>query len=1408
MAKYDSFIELTPGFESVINLSSKKDDKEFWKHYIVNDDMVTAVKMLSKSLKPDNVPTDVWHFWIQGSYGTGKSYSALVLQHLLQDDYDVVENFLKKNKLFADVRDKFLSIRKKGKFYVTFRDGECANLKTASKFLFEIERSVRSILETNGFTYTGKASLIDSVKKKTREFKSTLQDKYDNGEYQKYWDTYADFEDFYTNVQSGDITACNAAQEILEEMNVGLAASDMATFKAWLKDVFDGNPDLRKTGMFIIWDEFTDYIRYNDLNVLEQLSKYTQEDIPLYIIYVIHQYPGLANENLQANLSHSDARFHKIPISLKEETTLKLIGESIVTKDGMGPSWDEECDKLYDSISGSIQRFMPDPSIEMNASDWKNIFPVHPMTVSLVSRVAEFAASNRSIFKFMKSDEDCGFKAFIHENGPDDWKWVTPDYLWDYYFVNDFGGTKDLSQNAEDALNHYRKVESKVTDPYARRIFKAALLLLATVGSSKTLRKTKGAKGIQATEQTLIDCFCGQLDKDVVVEYLTALGPGRNNDGLNILTLAPDGNGRRIELPYSGTGGELDAEIEKLKNEVSLSKLFDSKGVFGAAIKKQFAPDEKPVVKRLEVDTCWGTTQQINHKFNELAADIDKAPHKFGILLVAIPSADDIQKVKQTLQENLRDKQSDRLMACIIKYPLKPEESDDWYTNCAQAALAQRSGNSVNANNYKSEANVACSTWVSAAIGNEMFFITKDMDAVLYSNKDVLSKYEKLVYKKFPYAPERFIKKTTIYKGVSPRPAYYAAIRAKTPDPTNEKLKGFDQKWIDVVDELSRPDGNIFDCETLADALQVNSTQASESVGKLCSYIDTQMTTGTVFLSDLWRNLQEDMGYYATTVCCYLLGFAFKFYSGKYTWFDGQNSYRLDPDRIATMVADMCADKKQGMKLSSESNVEKRFKKISAKIFTLPEAEVGDVYECRKAIRIKIPKIGYPIWALKYLDDTAYAGLKEKVIEIVDRYDCFIREVDNQSDIMEETVAIFKENAKTYQSLMASLLSDKSLLAEGIKNYIYSVSDKTEQVCNKYGFTFASLYGMLKKSLEEEIWQWKEESVCDRIEKLVLDLEMVGIVNKTISGTAESVEKVRSNLDNMLNFIRIPGCVYEKLGYEWIDALRAMRDISTNKWVGFDTEAKMAAINALETHMAIAVENLNNPISVLKKYIAESGLGTFSAEEYEGLLKKLQKESYDQTESNFKANLKKEIAELAYSTKVKKLQQIWKDASGFDTIKVWSQEHLMPVVWAIPGLSEHFATLLSIERKERVDFSRLDNSITALSGADLSILKDEKHLNECFVKNVSSEQNRDLILPHMDELKKYICQRHPYPSGWQSSIIDIRNLAERFIKENLRTEVGDKAKAKAAEYNEQELRAMLGKILDNCIDACSIILND
>ncbi len=1406
--KYDSFIELTPGYESVVDISSDSRDANFWSHYIVNDDMVTAVKLLASSLRPDDPNEDVWHYWIKGSYGTGKTYSAIVIKHLLQDEYSIVENFLNKNKLFIDVKAKFLAARKKARYFVKFRSGECKQLDTSNKFLFQIEQSVRDILKENGFSYTGRNSLVDSVRSTVKDFKPKLAQDFDNGDYPEYWSTYDTFDNFYDAVQAGDITACSSAQEILQSMNIGLA-TDLETFKAWLKDVYEGNEELSKSGIFIIWDEFTEYIRSNDLDIIQQLSIFSKE-LPFFIVYVMHEYPGLFSESVNGSLGKADARFHKIDVSLSKKTTFKLIGESIITRDGMKSNWEEICDDLYISLGDNGPAYMGDPDSDMDAHTLKKIFPIHPMTVNLVSMVAGLAASNRSIFEFLKSSGDDGFRAYIHNNGQYDWKWVTPDYLWDYFFVNNLGGKKTLTQTTEDTLKHYNKVKNLISDDRALRVFKGAMLLLATIGSGHSLKKARGSKGIQVTEKTLCECFSGMMEKDAVKGYLQML----SSEPLNVLVLAPDlHEGSRIELPYSGTGGELDAEIEKLKKDYTPSKLLSSvdTDAFGAVLKKQFVPDEKAVVKRLIVDTCWGTTQQLNYKFGELKKAVEKTHYKFGLLIVAVPSVEEIDKIKTTISGLLSEDETHRILVAVMRYPLPQETFNDWYGLVANGSLAQRAGNTVNANSYKTQAIDLVGNWVSTAIGKDMDLLYGDTPAHVFTNKNVIANYEKIVFRFFPAAPEHIIRKITLYKSPAVAPAYYGVSKTtlESKSAANDKQKNFNQQWQDCVDVLRDNDENVWDCTTIDEIMAMSETKIGRSMAALCTYLNKALTSGTVLLTDLWDNMQQELGYYDTNVCCYLLGFAFHFYIGKFTWYDGNNAHKLDEETIPTMIVQMLTGKSAGMKLSSESDIEKRFKSITQRIFGLSQEEVGDVYDCRKNVKIRITKKGYPFWALKYLEDMDYAGVKTEICEIVDKYVEYILEIGNQTAVMEDIVSLMKVNAKAYVNLLTGLFNDKAKLAFGMKRFVYEIAPDAKEACEKYSFSMTTLFNMLTKALEEEKWQWREAEVSEATAKLTLDLTLVGVVNAALNGSAESVEKIRETLANYLDYIRVPGCVYASLSDSWAGTVATLHNIASGKWVGYSNEEKNEVIAELELYTKDAIENIAHPISVLKTYATKNGMGTFSDSEYSDILQALQKEPFSQTEHSFKTAIRNKINDLAYTKQANSVLSIWKAKTDTADVSAWAQHYLMPVVWVMPACAKIFSVVSALSCNERVDSTLLENALTAITNEDFSVLKDKKEIDRCFIINVSSEKYYNLLLPHIEELKSKI-QNSGYRdySAWNTATVALRKITEQFITTGLKDEVSGSAKKKASQMTEAQLRAKLTKLLESSPEACLFLLDE
>jgi len=1404
--KYDSFIELVPGYESVINITSDDRNSDFWSRYIVNEDMVKAVELISKSLRPDDPGEDVWHYWIRGTYGTGKTYASIVIKHLLEDDYKSVENFLNKNLLFADVKDKFLSVRKNGHFFVKFRSGECKSLNTSNKLLFQLEKSVREIIEENDeLSYTGRNSLIESVQKRVTEFKATLVQKFDNGDFPQLA-KYVDFDSFYKEVMSGDVTKCSMAQEILQDMNIGLA-TDLDTFKEWLKDVYAGNPSLAKTGIFIIWDEFTDYMRENDLDIIQQLSLFAKE-LNFFIMYVIHINVDSGSEFFSDSMSKATARFHIIDISMNEKTTVKLIGESIVPCDGMKEDWAEQCDALYDTIKGSAHVFFGSPDSDMDAKSIKSIFPIHPMTVNLVSKVAQLAQSNRSIFMFLKSNENDGFCEYCRTNGFDDWKWVTPDYLWDFFFVNNADKKRELTKSANEAIHHYEKMRSLINDDKVLRVFKAAMLLLATIGTGHLLKKSRAAKGIQATEKTLCNCFVGTIPEASVKKCLDLL----EAEPLSAIVLAPDKfEGRRIELPYSGSSGELENEIETKRTEFTPAKIMKVDSAFGAVLYKQFIPDDKAVVKRLTVKTCIGDTVQIKNRFIELKKEVERAYYKFGLVIVTVRSKDDVLKNKQTIMDLLAEDETKRIIVAVMHYPLNDETLTDWYTALAQGIIAQRAGNPVNAGTYQAQAEEIVGEWVGAAKGKEIDLYYGNNVSKCYSNSDVIRKYERIVLSIYPAAPEGFIKKTTLYKGSGSNIAYYAAARVtlETKDLANPDQKSFNQQWQDCVELLRDGTENIFCSKRIEDLLSAKSTKIGQGVQQLAVLVNRFMTTGTVQLAELWDKIQQELGYYDTGICCYLIAFVLQLYSGKFTWYDGSNPHKLDENTIKQMVVAMMKGRSAGMRLSSESDIEKRFKSITKRVFGFKDEQVGDIFECRKNLKICISNTGYPIWTLKYLDTLSYSGEKEAVCKIADLYADFILENGDQNQVMQEVIEIVKEKAAIYVNLLKSLYFDKAGLNKGMSNFIYDKAPEAKSACETYDFSIAVLYKMLGKVLEEERWQWREEKVAERSAILALDLILVGEVNKALEGKAESVEKVVSNLSNILDYIRVPGCVYEKNNEQWAHTITLLHDISLNKWVGYDIDTKKAVLSDLQRYIVEAIDNIKNPIGILKTYISEKGFGSFSDAEYEAILNSLSKEPYSQTEDTFKASIKAKISELAYSKSVAEILSIWKQKTGTKDVNEWQQKNMIPAIWVLTNDNGIIGVISNISKNRRIDENVLNNSLYDIKEMDLSILNDKTAVNRKFVENVASDKYFEFLEPHISEIKTRI-QNNGFRNinEWYKNIPQIRKIVDKYLEKDLRSEVNDKAVNKVEKMSEKELRTTIARILNNSPEACLIILNE
>ena len=424
--KYSEYLEINPSFESVVDIDADKRNANLWRDYIIVPDMTKLVDVLCQSLG-NEAPDARRSFWIEGSYGTGKSYAAIFVKHLMEEKPEVVEEFMASRPRLAPFKNRFMKCRKKGDYLVVWKTG-CTGIRTGDMMLIEAEKAIQDAL------------------------------------IEKYGD-------------KADLGSASLITAIIEKLNDPSINWDFMLQTTTLGNDYVSVEDLREqvdqSGIFFIWDEFTEYVAYSDDHtVMQQLSEFCKVK-PFFTFFIVHKSSDLVarvgGENQYQLIIH---RFHPVEFHLTADASLDLIESCINRIHGMDEYWKEVKKEVIDNI----HPFLPDMTVGLDdrmAERIDYLCPMHPMTIRLLSRVAEnYAAAERTMFRFMKdrSNDSIGFNGYIHQYGPEDQAcWLTPEWLWDYFFTRE-SDFHDKDRKVAEYIHHYvDKRDMVVSNPDARK---------------------------------------------------------------------------------------------------------------------------------------------------------------------------------------------------------------------------------------------------------------------------------------------------------------------------------------------------------------------------------------------------------------------------------------------------------------------------------------------------------------------------------------------------------------------------------------------------------------------------------------------------------------------------------------------------------------------------------------------------------------------------------------------------------------------------------------------------------------------------------------------------------------------------------------------------------------------------
>ena len=148
--------------------------------------------------------------------------------------------------------------------------------------------------------------------------------------------------------------------------------------------------------------------------------------------------------------------------------------------------------------------YLCEGGVEEERSGISNLFPMHPYSAFLCSKLSDYVGSaNRSVVSFM-NDEKKGFRKFIaDEYVYEQRSLLTAEWLWDFFFES-FLANPQCGAFTSNFQNHIHRVE-EAGDDYVR-VYKG-ILLLNTLSTQFATKSTDVIARISPNEKSIRGLF-------------------------------------------------------------------------------------------------------------------------------------------------------------------------------------------------------------------------------------------------------------------------------------------------------------------------------------------------------------------------------------------------------------------------------------------------------------------------------------------------------------------------------------------------------------------------------------------------------------------------------------------------------------------------------------------------------------------------------------------------------------------------------------------------------------------------------------------------------------------------------------------------------------------------------------
>lgn len=1073
--KYSDAIKIR---ETKSAYSLQTEENNEWRNFIPNEQFNDILQKVIGSVS-NKVVDEHRSFWLEGTYGTGKSHAAAVIKHLLCDPFEEIKDYIAEEygaDKYTIIRESLYALRENIRLFPVTMNSTCsiANKEDVS---LQIQLHVIKSLTDAGIEIAVKTDFdnyIDHINKNPVLWDSIIEGDLELQSYAP------DRKKLIKELKDSDGSSAilTLTKNALRKSKIHIML-DQENLCKWF---FEVQNELAKSteykGIFLIWDEFTDVMDLEigpiALGSLQELTEATMQSTSnSYIFQIAH--PSALDKLNAEKRTRTTGRYHYMHYNMEPVSAFKIMSRKFMhEQDSSNPAYalyHEMTDKYFAQMRDVYEKYASTSNNPMETlADLKTLFPLHPATANMATYYArEVGSSSRSVFEFLGDNK--AIRQFLdNEEYFSQGQMITADYLWD--FVLDEFNKKTVKYGVvTERFNSYRLHVAKKGEIYLA-VFKSILLLNA-------FNNLAANETVTPSEENIRNMYVGtpiDKDMDTILDWI-------NSEG--IVQRSPQGI---YEIRFSALDTK---EIEEIKKQLLAN---DFKYTY-------------QVIKFADIarDTVENKLKQINRPvaFDFYSEDIneytllnriqngrkDAASYVVFLAFMMARSNNELAILKDIAQKASSEDRFKNVAFIVFDSVLDSMEYERFIEYQANATCSKKHGFAEQTKSHTDNAKAIVSDWIKdVLVGNCTVFIQGTSDPVSA--------------RLLPKIINTSISPKVFFNG----PESVEIVRVRT-SYTSWGLQ-FAKKIADMFLSFNTKDEIIQRCnaqekiiplllqDSVDDNLKIKSDVAQNHPLNLVykfvkSKIEHSDKQNTFNLSDKLKELTlAPYGMYKSFASYGLLAYALRPYVDKVFDTNGKpiNAQRmLEIIDLTFKIWDGDVRHYNKVELKFETKEEGSIAKGLISMFQLGKLkdykDVSSLTDARWALRNGFcPQVGFPLWAIKYCDKLQALSCKDKISKLTDDIITIYTEVGTKNPaLMVETDSLITEVKFEYMSLLN--YEEENNFEIGFRHYLL-----TDSIVNLQESDYDAALKYIRQHMESVVGLWTEAAVIEQLKNWKLSL--------------------------------------------------------------------------------------------------------------------------------------------------------------------------------------------------------------------------------------------------------------------------------------------------------------------------------